>query len=106
MAALVARAGLARTAKAGAAHDKVSTQRAKHMRVEDPAQASTHEEDTEMLTAEMPEGAADDDVFDEVELGEPSSLHENSRALPSELSGLDAAAESQVQASGDLYSLD
>jgi RNA polymerase primary sigma factor len=75
------------------------------MRVGDPAQASAHKQGSEMLTAESPEETAEHDDFD-VDLSEPSSLHENGRALPSELSGLDASTDSQVQTPGDLYSLD
>lgn len=76
------------------------------MRVGDPPQASIHEQDTEFRSAELPDETAEHDEFDDVELSDSSSLHENGRALPSELSGLDTSADSQVQSPGDLYSLD
>ncbi len=76
------------------------------MRVGDPAQASIHDQEPVILTAESPDDAADRDAFADVELSESSSVHENGRALPNELSEPDTGNDSQVQTAGDLYSLD
>jgi RNA polymerase primary sigma factor len=76
------------------------------MRVGDPAEASTHDRKPVVFTAESPDEAAERDAFSDVGSSESSSLHENGRTLPNELSDLDASNASQVQTAGDLYSLD
>src|SRR4051812_14785862 len=95
-----------RTSMTRAAHVKVAPQRASHMRVGDPAEASTHDQDSEMFTAKSSEQAAEREIFGDVELSESSSLHENGRADPGELSDVDESSDSRVQTAGDLYSLD
>jgi len=76
------------------------------MRVGDPAQASTNDEEAAVFTADPPEPEVDHDPFADIDLSEPSSLHENGRAFSNEVSDLDSSADSQVQPAGDLYSLD
>jgi RNA polymerase primary sigma factor len=76
------------------------------MRVGDPVEASTHDQDSEMFTAKTSEQAAEHETFGDVELSESSSLHENGRADPGELSDVDESSDSRVQTAGDLYSLD